>query len=443
MSIFSYSKALYNTVVYSHSSRDDQLKIQNNRLENLLKYAKSNSEYYNKLIPNDLDFTKIKPINKDELLKNFDEIVTDKRLKLEDIKKEILSNPDGGSLFDGLYSVTMTSGSTGNPAIIVQDKNFQDSLSVVAFVRHLNGKFPIIMLEESDGYVVGGEMIKSNKAKSYLVKKNVHVVDITKTIDEIIKELLRIGPAVLISYTSTLTVLASKLIDSNTTIKEKAILISGEQCNESDRNIIKQAFKGSKVKTIYGCTEGGSMACECEYGHLHIAQDIVKLEPIDKDGNILPYDVKSDNVLLTNLLNYVQPIIRYELSDRITLHNGCPCGCKDDWVEIEGRSNDVIILNDVLIPSISISIVMDNASTSGLSNYKNYQMTISRNKYIVIKLDYYKDVNKDKVNEEVTNKLNELFNSYGITDITYEFEEGFPEITTRTGKRKRIIMKNE
>lgn len=444
MSIFGYTGAFFKHIPYSFCSREAQLKIQDRRLKSLLKYAKENSEYYNSLIDEDLNIANVKPTNKIELLKHFDEIVTDKRLKLEDIKNEIFTNPDGGSLLDGLYSATMTSGSTGNPTIIVQDKKFQNSVSVVSFIRQLGGKLPIVMLGGNDGYGVGGELIKNNKAKSAFIKKIVHIVDVTAPLDEIKKELLRIGPSVLIAYTSTLTILASKLIDEDIRIKEKIIYISGEFCSESDKNIIRKAFYGTEVREIYGCTEGGSMACECKYGHLHIAQDLVKLEPVDENNNVLPYEVMSEKALLTNLNNYVQPIIRYEISDRIALHKGCPCGCKDDWIEIEERTNDKLIFeengNEIVIPSVSTLVVMAEVNMNGLTKFKNYQMAVSKNKHILLTLDYYKDVNKEAINKEIVDKLNEFFISYGVNGVSYEFVEGIPNTTTKTGKRKRIYM---
>ena len=53
--------------------------------------------------------------------------------------------------------------------------------------------------------------------------------------------------------------------------------------------------------------------------------------------------VKSDRVFITNLSNFIQPFIRYELTDRIIVHDeGCPCGRTTRWVEIEGRTDDIL-----------------------------------------------------------------------------------------------------
>ncbi len=43
------------------------------------------------------------------------------------------------------------------------------------------------------------------------------------------------------------------------------------------------------------------------------------------------------------MFNYTQPFIRYELTDQAILHNEpCPCGKNTMWVEIEGRTDDIL-----------------------------------------------------------------------------------------------------
>ena len=61
---------------------------------------------------------------------------------------------------------------------------------------------------------------------------------------------------------------------------------------------------------------------------MHIADDLVILEPADADGNVVPYGQPADRLLLTNLYNLAQPLIRYDLVDAVTISDEpCPCGC--------------------------------------------------------------------------------------------------------------------
>jgi phenylacetate-coenzyme A ligase PaaK-like adenylate-forming protein len=48
-------------------------------------------------------------------------------------------------------------------------------------------------------------------------------------------------------------------------------------------------------------------------------------------------------MLLTNLANLVQPVIRYYVSDRVILHDEpCVCGSPFPTFEIEGRKEDIL-----------------------------------------------------------------------------------------------------
>jgi phenylacetate-CoA ligase len=59
---------------------------------------------------------------------------------------------------------------------------------------------------------------------------------------------------------------------------------------------------------------------------MHLADDLVIVEPVDEHGDPVPPGVRSDRVYLTNLFNLVMPLIRYEITDPVTAING-PCAC--------------------------------------------------------------------------------------------------------------------
>jgi phenylacetate-coenzyme A ligase PaaK-like adenylate-forming protein len=74
---------------------------------------------------------------------------------------------------------------------------------------------------------------------------------------------------------------------------------------------------------------------------MHIADDLVILEPADADGNVVPYGQPADRMLLTNLYNLDQPLIRYDLVDAVTMSDDpCPCGCAHRRItSVNGRIN--------------------------------------------------------------------------------------------------------
>ncbi len=56
---------------------------------------------------------------------------------------------------------------------------------------------------------------------------------------------------------------------------------------------------------------------ECAHGLFHVNSDWYILEPVDEDYRPVAPDVGSHTVLITNLANRVQPLIRYDLGDRV------------------------------------------------------------------------------------------------------------------------------
>jgi phenylacetate-coenzyme A ligase PaaK-like adenylate-forming protein len=88
-----------------------------------------------------------------------------------------------------------------------------------------------------------------------------------------------------------------------------------------------------------------SIAHSCAEGRLHVNGDWVILEPVDRDYRPTPLGEPSHTVLLTNLANRVQPVIRYDLGDSITVNaTPCPCGSPLPSIRAEGRRDDVLSL---------------------------------------------------------------------------------------------------
>jgi phenylacetate-CoA ligase len=71
--------------------------------------------------------------------------------------------------------------------------------------------------------------------------------------------------------------------------------------------------------------------------------DWALLEVVDENNKPVPDGETGAKVLVTNLANYTQPIIRYEVGDRITMATE-PCGCGSNMPlidHVEGRDSDV------------------------------------------------------------------------------------------------------
>jgi len=103
------------------------------------------------------------------------------------------------------------------------------------------------------------------------------------------------------------------------------------------------------LSEVYQCTEG-FLATSCSEGVLHFNEDFLIIEKkyIDKERTKF-------HPIITDLLRKTQPIVRYELNDIITEKMNCKCGSQFLAIEsIEGRSDDVIVLEDIQNKEISI-----------------------------------------------------------------------------------------
>jgi len=96
------------------------------------------------------------------------------------------------------------------------------------------------------------------------------------------------------------------------------------------------------VIEIYQASEG-QIGSTCSRGTLHINEDLVYIELLDEAG--APVDrpgVVARRMLITNLVNTVQPILRYEMNDLIELGEPCPCGSRFRTIaKVIGRHDDV------------------------------------------------------------------------------------------------------
>jgi phenylacetate-coenzyme A ligase PaaK-like adenylate-forming protein len=108
---------------------------------------------------------------------------------------------------------------------------------------------------------------------------------------------------------------------------------------------IEEAF-GVRPFDLYATTEG-LWGGECErHEGPHLFEEDAIVENVDEDGRAAPDGAPGARLLVTNLANRVQPLIRLEVSDAVTLSaTTCGCGRTLRRLErVEGRAEDVIWL---------------------------------------------------------------------------------------------------
>jgi phenylacetate-CoA ligase len=104
-------------------------------------------------------------------------------------------------------------------------------------------------------------------------------------------------------------------------------LSTAEVLTDAGRARFRAAW-GADLYDTYMMTETGLIGAECpQRGGIHISEDLVIVESVDERHQPVPHGTAGAKVLITNLTNYAQPLIRYEVPDRIAVSPDiCRCG---------------------------------------------------------------------------------------------------------------------
>ena len=115
-----------------------------------------------------------------------------------------------------------------------------------------------------------------------------------------------------------------------------ALAISGAHLYPDFRSKLSAWFRCTIIDA-YVATESGPIAIDCTHGTRHVLEDRVVLEILEDDGTIAP--AGTGELVVTNVMNWAQPFVRYRLGDRCTLaQRACACGTEGLAItELEGR----------------------------------------------------------------------------------------------------------
>lgn len=312
-------------------------KLQDKRLQIMIRYAYQNVEFYHELFksegirPDDIksteDLKKLPIITKADVRGNCIKFLS------KDIKKEDCEQ-------------ILTSGSTGEPFTIFDDKRALWFAKYALTIRELLacgvGLGDRLAIIEA----IGQDEIQQHQIpflENLLVRRR--LFSVFDDIDVHVPAYQAFKPTIMYGFPSYFESLG-RLIEKERieSITPSRIFCNAELLTESSRKFIAEAF-GAEVFDIYGCAEFKDVGWECpEHKGYHLNVEGAVIEFIKNGEAVSPGE--EGQIVMTNLHNRAMPLIRYTVGDiGVPSDELCICGRSLPLMKIvRGRMVDYILL---------------------------------------------------------------------------------------------------
>ena len=292
------------------------------------------------------DLFELPVMTKDDLMAHFDDIVTDGRVTLARAEAHLTSLTGTDAYLEGEYHVVASGGSSGRRGVFVWG---WDAWTLGGATRVRQVIRDQLRCGEPPGAVVTAAVTAevathmTGAFASTFSSALAHRFPVTLPMEEIVAGLNRVQPVVLYAYASALALLAPEVDAGRLRIRPRRVIATAEPLLPATREAIAAAW-GARIANLWGTSEGATTAMGCfAAGGMHLSHDNLIIEPVHEDGSAVGPGERSTKLYLTNLINPVLPLIRYEVTDEVAvLSEPCPCGSSMSRVaDIEGRHDDL------------------------------------------------------------------------------------------------------
>jgi phenylacetate-coenzyme A ligase PaaK-like adenylate-forming protein len=339
-------------------SRDELAHLQTQRLRALLNHAKKNSPWHAarlaKVDPERFelkDLSALPIMTKVDAITHFDSISTDRKVTRAWCESYLSKdNP----YTDGTFIVLASGGSSGLRGLQVYTPHAAAQFFGACIrlkLRHAKrtGVEPALVdatIMAAPGAAHGSQIITG----LFLPISSKGRMSVTDPIDEIVNQLNEMQPRSITLYSSFVRHLTISQKKGALNIKPDVIQITSETPNIADLSTAKELW-GCSIESVWGSTEGGVMGISSgfEEGHL-LCDDLLIIEAVDEMNQPVPADSECAKVLITNLNSDTIPLIRYEMTDQITVYSK-PAACGSGFRAasfVNGRLDDEFVYENGL-----------------------------------------------------------------------------------------------
>lgn len=360
-----------------HWTREQLEAHQAQALSHLREYIYEHSPFYQRFHRGLMDrpLHELPVLTKTMMMEHFDDLVTDRQIRLEDIRAH-MTTLQGDQHYLDRYWVTATSGSTGQPGIFLFNRA-EWATVIASFARGQEwGGLKVDLQHRRKMAMVSSTASLHMSFRVGLTVQSPWISTLrlaaAEPLPTIVQKLNDFQPDILVAYASMARILAEEQHAGRLQIKPTVIFTSSEVLTEQTRRRVEDAW-GKILFNEYAATESGGLAAErSDHRGLYLFEDLVIFEVVDEQNRPVPPGIYGDKVLLTALFNRTQPLIRYELHDRVKLaaepySDNFPFALIDG---IQGRTEDTLYFPDVQGGEVAVHPnvfhqVMDTVPTNG------------------------------------------------------------------------------
>ncbi|ACG80221.1 coenzyme F390 synthetase (plasmid) [Phenylobacterium zucineum HLK1] len=416
------------------------------RLADMVAFARQHSPYYRDLPDRIEDPCGLPVTDKKTLMERFDDWCTDRAVTLEAVEAVVDDPARIGERFLGKYTLYTTSGTTGRRGIFLADDRTMAVVTAM-MLRWIGGWLSpgdilrIIARRGRTAMVMAtGGHFASAVAAARLKKrqgKRLEVLSAHMPMTELVDRLNRFQPAMLAPYASIAAMLANEQEAGRLAIHPVLLALSAEGLPQAEYGRIARAFD-AKVGNSYAASECVFMSAMCGEGWLHVNADWVVFEPVDANHQPVAPGEPSHTVLISNLANRVQPILRYDLGDSVVQRpDPCPCGNPLPAIRVQGRSADVLTFRtprgEVRIAPLALSQPIE--AVRGITLF---QIAQTAPETLELRLQVASTANEDAVWREAETGLRKVLAAHGLEQVALE-RGGDPPEQGHGGKFREVI----
>ena len=399
----------YKNIEYLNALRLDKLR-------KLIIHSKNNVAFYRKKFSN-IELDRIKTVEDIRLLPIINPI---------ELREEKIENITTNGLEQKKLLLHSTSGTLGMPFKLYVTRE-EDTLRQLKLIRCLyqHGWKP---------WWKGVHIWRETDHKSYslfqrLINNRKYFVSIKSTFEEQAQQILNIKPQFIYAMTGSLELLATWMLQNNTSYKGVKFVLTGGAALTYDISEKFQKVFGHSGIDMYGAVETGLIGCQCPYCNLCYFDDDGSIVEI-LDENYYPVKPgKSGKAVITILDQFTTPIIRYDIGDYITIPKR-DFNYKNKfthYVSIDGRVADVLVLKDGRIIQYQHLAVINR-----VEGIKQFQFFQKSNGDLIIKYVRKSCIDKTEIEKNILEKM-ELTNN---AEVSFEECDSIP--LEPSGKFKRV-----